>query len=120
MKKINMKLLSAIMALMLLSGCGESAVSGSGQPSESTIESEVSSAVSSEETEKAAFTVRYGGEPYDPTSQEDQLSLAVLKSTTKEIRYTYLEGSVKQIMKAENCHKESTASGTPYDKRMKI
>lgn len=53
MKKINMKLLSAIMALMLLSGCGESAVSGSGQPSESTIESEVSSAVSSEETEKA-------------------------------------------------------------------
>ena len=74
----------------------------------------------SEETEKAAFTVRYGGEQYDPTSQEDQLSLAVLKSTTKEIRYTYLEGSVKQIMKAENCHKESTASGTPYDKRMKI
>ena len=53
MKKINMKLLSAIMALMLLSGCGESAVSGSGQPSESTIESEVSSAVCSEETEKA-------------------------------------------------------------------
>jgi polar amino acid transport system ATP-binding protein len=45
----------------------------------------------SEETEKAAFTVRYGGEPYDPTSQEDQLSLAVLKSTTKEIRYTHLE-----------------------------
>ena len=53
MKKFKTQFLSALMILVLLCGCGEAAVSESESPSESVVESEVSSAVSSEETDKA-------------------------------------------------------------------
>ena len=43
----------------------------------------------SEETEKAVFTVRYGGEEMDITEEGDQLTLAVLKGVAEDIRYTY-------------------------------
>ena len=46
----------------------------------------------SEQTETAAWTIRYGGAPFDVTSQGDDLALTVLKGITEGIAYTWNEG----------------------------
>ncbi len=45
----------------------------------------------SEQTETAAWTVRYGGAPFDVTSQNDDLALTVLKGITEGIEYAWNE-----------------------------
>ena len=42
-----------------------------------------------EEKEEAVFTVQYGGDRFDPASDGDPLSMAVMKTTAKDLRYTW-------------------------------
>jgi polar amino acid transport system ATP-binding protein len=44
----------------------------------------------SDETQKALFTVDYGGERFDPTQDADALSLSVLKSAVSDIGYEWI------------------------------
>ena len=46
----------------------------------------------SEETGKVTTVIRYGGEPFDFTRSEDDLSLLVLKSTAEQLQYEWREG----------------------------
>ncbi len=46
----------------------------------------------SEAEESAAFTVRYGGKPFDVTTQGDELSLAVLRGSVTDMAYQWMAG----------------------------
>ena len=39
------------------------------------------------EEEKVLMTVSYGGEPFNPLTSDDKLSLSVLEGITQEIQY---------------------------------